>query len=204
MRQSILEGQRYGRLTVVTRHAVVKGNIIWKCLCDCGQVALVNASNLRGGKTASCGCARRESVRQRQVRHGMYGSPVYKVWVNMKGRCLNPKNAKYHRYGGRGIKICQEWIDSFDAFFRDMGEPPSPLHTIERKDNNGDYCPENCQWATKQEQANNVSRNRCLTYGGRTQTLAMWSRERGINPSTLQTRIARGFSVARALGFEDD
>lgn len=203
MRQNVNVGQRYGKLTVESRHASVKGNIVWDCVCDCGQRTRVNSSNLRGGKTTSCGCVRRESAKQRQTRHGMYGTPIYKVWVNMKGRCLNPKNAKYPQYGGRGIKICPEWTASFDAFYADMGDLPTAAHTIERRDVNGDYEPSNCIWATRQVQANNTRRNRYLTYEGRTQTMAAWAAERGIKPSTLRTRLTNGFSLARALGFKE-
>jgi hypothetical protein len=126
-------------------------------------------------------------------RHKLYG-----VWVTMRNRCSNPKNPAYSRYGGRGIKVCERWEHSFENFFADMGPCP-PGMTLDRKDNNGDYSPENCKWATRKEQANNRRDNRLLTFNGKTQSLAKWSDEIGLSQHAIWGRLKCGGSVAHAL-----
>lgn len=125
--------------------------------------------------------------------------PEYATWVGMLQRCTNPKNPRYYRYGGRGIKVCDEWWNSFENFYEDMGAKPGPNYSIERKDNNGDYCKENCVWATKLEQANNMSTNNLITYQGKTQTIAQWARELKQSASLISNRLCHGWDVERAL-----
>lgn len=130
-------------------------------------------------------------------------SPFFKlwqVWRDMLRRCYVEKFKYYHRYGGRGIKVCQRWIDSVDDFIKDMGPMPTAKHTLDRKDNNGNYCPENCLWATRKEQARNRRDTRMIAFNGKTQCVSDWAREYNINRKTLYTRLARpGWSIERAI-----
>lgn len=191
---SIVPGERYGRLTLLGEVERCKGRRRMRVRCDCGELRDVNLSALRSGKSRSCGCLQRESV----TTHGGKGSPEYMVWVNMRHRCVNPKAANYLYYGGRGITVCERWA-SFENFIVDMGPRPSPRHTIDRVDNDKGYFPENCQWATAQEQARNRRSSQMITHNGRTQCRAAWAQELGISYSTLSGRIHRGWSINRAL-----
>lgn len=192
-----IQDRRVGRL--VARKMVHKdGKAAWECQCDCGNTVIVVSSNLSGNHTRSCGCLHSEYLNELCGTHRMTGSPTYFSWTGMRKRCLDESHPKYHRYGGRGIEVCERW-ESFENFFADMGEKPSKRHTVDRIDNDGDYCPENCRWATDIEQANNRSDNVLLTLGDKTQTMAQWSRELGMKSSVLQWRISAGWPTHKAL-----
>lgn len=135
---------------------------------------------------------------QNARKHGYSQSATYKVWLSMRVRCRNPNDKNYRHYGGRGITVCKRW-DSFPAFIKDMGDRPSPKHTIERIKNHLGYSPGNCCWATRAEQGRNTRRTRNLTHDGRTMCLEDWARETGLNRGTINSRLEMGFTVAEAL-----
>lgn len=199
MRKTI-EEQRFGRAVFLEDMGSdpAKGRM-WKCECDCGTVFTARSRFLRSGKTQSCGCLMRDRVSERFTTHGMYLSNEYIVWAAAKQRCTNPKSPIFHHYGGRGITMCDRWLESFPAFFADMGPRPSPKHTIERRDNESGYCPENCVWATMSEQMSNTRRTRILDYDGKQLPLCEWAEIMGIDPMNLRSRLQSGWSVERAL-----
>jgi hypothetical protein len=178
---------------------------MWLCHCTCGTERGVRAKDLTLGKSTSCGCISREKTGARRRTHGMSSTPEYNVYRAMVNRCENPKFANFDRYGGRGIKVCLRWRESFAAFLEDMGpRPPKPLgvkrfYSVERRNTDGDYDPGNCYWATPTQQSRNTSRNRYLTFNGRTLTVRDWATEIGLNFTTLKNRIATGWPVERAL-----
>lgn len=153
-----LAGQRFGRLLVLEKAKKNKTEKIkWKCRCDCGNERVVLAASLRGGKTKSCGCLLKEGSHKT---HGKSHTPEYKIWAGMIQRCTNPKTDNYKHYGGRGITVCERWRNSFEAFYEDMGHRPSKLHSVERINNDGNYEPDNCKWATKRKQSQNQQKRK--------------------------------------------
>lgn len=151
-----ITNKKYGRLTVVeeAQKRTKDGHVSWVCQCDCGNTVVVSGSSLRAGVTKSCGCILKESVASRFKTHGKTGSPTYTTWISMKRRCLYIKDRAYNDYGGRGITVCDEWLNSFENFLYSMGERPIGK-TIDRIDNNKGYYAANCKWSTPKEQANN-------------------------------------------------
>ena len=207
-----ITGLRFGKLTVkqLTERRTPGGKRLWECLCDCGGTTHAPASDLNSGHTISCGCnasAHMKRVINKRIQNGdniRHGhctrgfSPTYQVWRNMINRCELPSDKYYHQYGGRGIRICERWRTSFEAFLEDMGEVPTGF-TIERRDRNGHYEPANCKWADRQAQANNRCSNLRLTHDGITLTAAQWAARLGLRPALLYKRIRLGWSDTDVL-----
>lgn len=170
------------------------------CLCDCGNTKTITNSDLKKGHCLSCGCMKKEYIRKANIKHGEKGTRLYNIWQSMKQRCLLPTNANYKYYGQRGICVCSEWLDyiNFAQWARNNGYQDDL--TIERIDVDGNYCPENCKWATIQEQNNNKTTTHNISYNGETHTLKQWSKILNISYSTLERRLhILGWSVEDAL-----
>lgn len=185
-----LTGRKFSHLTVLERvESGRPGLVIWKCQCDCGNITYVRSSNLKSGQVRSCGAS--EHLREWAYRtHSMSNTPLYRKWIGIRRRCYDPKCRSYGRYGGRGIKMCDEWRDSFEAFAKWVeATRTSDDLTIERIDYNGDYCPENCTWADRKAQANNRSYCRMFTYNGKTQNLTQWCEELNLEYKRVHNRI---------------
>lgn len=151
-----LAGKRFGRLMVERRDGSKSTRAAWRCQCDCGQHVTVSSYDLRSAQVASCGCWRRERATALNFDHGEASSetPEYRAWGSMLSRCTNPNDARYKNYGARGIKVCEPW-QSYSVFLADMGRRPTPKHSLDRIDNDGNYEPSNCRWATAKQQMNN-------------------------------------------------
>ena len=191
-----LSGDRFGRLVVV-RKAEAKGKrgeIYWLCKCDCGNMKSVRANQLTRGITKSCGCLQRESVKT----HGMTGVPTFKSWDSMKQRCLNPNSPDYANYGGRGIKVCEEWVDSFDSFLADMGTRPTGT-TLDRIDPNGNYEKANCRWATVKTQNSNKRATKRYAFNGKELTASEISELTGVQQRLIVDRMRAGWKIEDAV-----
>lgn len=194
-----LTGKRFTRLVALYPTGEKRrGQIVWKCQCDCGRQVDVCSYHLTSGNTKSCRCLNDELIRARSITHGLSNSPEYNSWSGMHTRCYNPNNPKYPRYGGRGIKVAPRWWH-FEEFLSDMGKKPSPEMSINRIDNDGDYEPGNCEWADDFKQQSNTSTNRRIELDGESKILAQWSRESGLGEGTIRSRIASGWDKQSAL-----
>lgn len=191
-----LTGKTFGRLRAVARAANgPRGQARWKCECLCGKSSEVASSSLRRGFTKSCGCLMRE-VRESgdsTRKHGMRHSKEYEAWRHMRSRCTKTYDISYPRYGARGIKVCARWMESFEAFLEDVGPSPSPRHSIERLDSDGDYEPNNCTWATLEQQARNKRNTRYVEFGGQRKCLADWCDEFNVRYPVVASRLDRGW-----------
>lgn len=204
-------------LTVICRSPSMRlssgGNAFWQCLCKCGKTIEVDTSTLRRGKQVSCGCRTAEIISKKITKHGMTKSPEYGAWIELRRRCENENRPSFKGYIDRGITVCKRWDDSFEAFYADMGDKPSPRHSIDRINNDlGYWCgrPEcdscgqqslqaNCRWATPFEQQGNRRVSLLITYQGRTLHLREWSRVTGINRIALQWRYHHNWPPERML-----
>ena len=201
MKQDLIN-EKFGKLTVKSKFGISKGrHVIYTCLCDCGNEKEILGIHLKSGKILSCGCYRKEINSKIHLKHGHNRvgkrTSEYSTWADMIRRCSNPNDEFYYLYGGRGIQVCDKW-KSFKNFLKDMGEKPIG-YSIERKDNNGNYCPENCIWASSNMQSNNKSNNVIIEYNGKKQTLKQWSTELNLPYETLRARLKRGWTEERTL-----
>lgn len=190
-----LAGLKFGKLTAETIVKSHGGHLYWLCGCDCGGSKVVRGSHLLSGNVRSCGCSSSRKT------HGGTGTRLWRIWIQMRQRCFCSGTSNFHLYGGRGITVCEEWKNNFEAF-RDwaLANGYSDDLTIDRKDNDGNYCPENCRWTTRKIQANNTRRNRVLMSDGEEHTLTEWAEALSINPGTLNSRVnKRGWSDEKAL-----
>lgn len=196
-----LVGCRFGRLVVINEATPIKRHRRWNCRCDCGTVVTVYQTCLRSGNTKSCGCLCPDISREKFTIHGENNrnSRLHSIWNGMLGRCRNSNDPRYEDYGGRGISVYPDWENYLS--FKDwaLTHGYSDDLTLDRIDVNGNYYPENCRWATRYEQQNNMRSNTFITFNGKTLTLAQWSREIGVKYTTLVTRWRRGWSVERML-----
>ena len=198
-----LTGRKFGRLTVVSLVGPDQhGCIVWKCQCECGVEKNFIAGNLRK-KSRSCGCLRKEVTRENRTTHGcscgVRKTKEYQSWSDMKKRCYNPKNSHYKYYGGRGITVCERWVNSFENFLADMGRKQS-VYLLDRIDNDKGYFFENCRWVTTRQSAEN--RRYCIPieFNGKKMLLSQFCRELGLERKLIECRIKRlGWSVQRAL-----
>lgn len=196
-----LTGQTFGRITVTVYAGVGAAGASWFGKCACGKDTQTNATKLRGGLIVSCGCHRNE-MSKRAKTHGLSRIPEHAVWNTMKQRCDNPKSTSFAHYGARGIKVCQRWADSFEAFLADMGRRPSVHHSIDRfPDNNGNYEPGNCRWATRSEQQRHKRSNITVEWKGTTMTLAECCEKAGMTDryATVWWRIRHGQTIEDAV-----
>ena len=207
-----LIGQKFGRLTVIQKHPLCyitpstgKRQSRWECRCECGNTTVVVQSQLISGHTRSCGCLQRERSAQAHTIHGGRYDRLHSVWANMKNRCNNPNYSEYASYGGRGIRVCEEW-DTYPPFkdwamlhgYRD--DSPRGVLTLDRIDVNGPYSPDNCRFVDMFEQANNKQNTVLVDYEGQTKTISQWSDELGIKYDWIYYRVrTKGMSLQEAL-----
>lgn len=182
-----LTGQRFGRLTVLefVPNDRTKSSY-WKCECKCGRIIVARMSDLKKGKTSSCGCIRRELIITKNTKHGAAQTRLYKIWKGMKQRCLYRKHTHYKEYGGRGITICEEWKNNFKAFYEwSIQNGYTDKLTIDRIDVDGNYEPSNCRWVDMKTQCRNKKNNTIVVYEGKEITLAEAAELSGINRKTF-------------------
>lgn len=195
-----ISGLRFGRLVAI-KLATCQPRTMWLCLCDCGNEKVINTSALRAGFTRSCGCLQKEVVAAQgrlARKHGGGRSPEYRSYSMMRARCLIPTFKQFNDYGGRGIKICDRWLQGFQYFLEDMGPRPEN-HTLDRIDVNGGYSPENCRWATLSQQARNTRATPYETIDGVTKTRFEWIQESRWERSTIYKRLQRGIPFEQAI-----
>ena len=191
-----LTGLKIGRLTVVRAIAMINGKLFWHCMCDCGNPKDITGERLKNGQTKSCGCLKRDAMGDNFRTHGKSKSSEYRIWAKIKERCYNTKNDNYHYYGGRGIRVCDRWLNSFENFIADMGQRPSMEHSIDRfPDKDGNYEPTNCRWATQKQQTRNQRNNSLLEYNGIILTKAEWAERLNLSQSSFHYKLSRGKSL---------
>ena len=194
-----LNGQKFGNWTVLSTEIKLCGkktNSICMCRCSCGKIKEVRATLLIKGRTSRCkSCASRE----KNKKHGKSYTDEYKIYIGIKKRCYNPNSTAFNRYGGRGIKVCDRWLESFENFLEDMGDRPSKNHSIDRIDVNGDYSPENCRWADNKTQMRNRKNTKIINYKGSVKPISQFCEELALPYRVVYERIKMGWSVEKAF-----
>lgn len=185
-------GQRFGRLVVIGQRIPGGKHSFYPVRCDCGATRETRADRLTAGIAQSCGCLQREAAARGKFKHGMHNTLEHKIWRGMIQRCTNPKAAKFENYGGRGIRVCAAWMASFEAFYRDVGPRPTPGHSLDRSNNDGNYEPGNVRWATGTEQQSNSRRTRKVTLDGRVLTVTEAAAVLGIPRARIYERARNG------------
>lgn len=201
MKNQDLIGQRFDRLIVLDTLSK-NGRGYCRCKCDCGNVVTVRNDGLKSGKTHSCGCYNRDRAKRGDNRrkHGLHETRLYRIWGAMKNRCNNPKQKEYQHYGGRGITVCDEWLHDFQAFYDwAMANGYKDGLTIDRIDNNKGYSPDNCRWATYEEQSNNKNNTIYISYNNEKHTIKEWENITGIPSKVIYWRIKHKWNTAKAL-----
>lgn len=193
-----ITGLVVGRLTAVS-FAGMKPRAMWLCRCECGNECEIATKYLTSARTVSCGCVRSEKSGSRLRTHGKTLTPEHKTWKSIRQRCNNENDKAFDNYGGRGIKMCERWKNSFEAFLEDMGTKPSRNHSIERLNNDGDYDPSNCVWATKKVQNRNTRRTTYVNYRAHTHKLCELCASLGVSDAVVRWRISRGWTVEQAI-----
>lgn len=192
-------GEKYGRLTVIAYDGKDGEHVMVKCKCDCGNYIRTRRSRVISGHTKSCGCYRRDKM----FKHGKRNTKLFNRWCLMRRRCNSSNDRFYEDYGGRGIKVCDEWNNSFQQFYDwAMANGYDDSLTIDRIDNDGNYEPSNCRWVTMKVQSNNTRKTRHITYQGKTMTITEWAELTGIARYNICERLKRGWPIGEVLGFE--
>ena len=194
-----LSGQKFGALVAISMGPKLRptSGAWWLCRCECGSEKSIPSSDLVAGKVRSCGCLHGALKSESLRTHGLTKTRTHRIWQAMLTRCRNPRAPNFQHYGGRGIKVCERWLE-FENFYADMGECPENF-SIDRIDVNGDYAPENCRWASRKEQANNTRSNVFFEFNGERLTRTQWEEKLGMGKTTLRNRLRSGVSVADAL-----
>jgi len=194
-----LTGQRFGKLVAISieKKSDSSTRTYWNCVCDCGGKRVVSNDHLRSGDVTDCGCARKHV--SRWSKHNMYNSRLYGIWSLMKERCCNPKRKEYPNYGGRGICVCEEWKEAKNFIEWSLNNGYSDELTIDRIDNNGNYCPKNCRWISRKEQMQNRRNNHYISFEGKTLTLTQLAKENGLTYSQLYKRLKLGWTLEKAI-----
>lgn len=193
-REYNLAGKKYGRLTVIQLSHIEKHHKVWLCQCECGNNTLARTGNLNSGSVQSCGCLMKDNMRKVATTHSLSRSRIYRIYINMKMRCSKPTEIQFHNYGGRGIKVCEEWKEDFMSFYKwAMANGYNKKLTLDRIDNDGNYEPSNCRWATYEEQCRNKGNNRLISINGVEKSLIEWSEMSGIGRATIAKRINVGW-----------
>lgn len=198
-----LTGKTFGRWTVLHYTGRERRRSWWACKCECGNCSVVDSAKLTSGWSRSCGCLQKDVVANRCTTHGQsrrkFRSPEYKVWSGMLSRCDNQNATGFKDYGGRGIRVCERWMNSFENFYADMGPRPTAQHEIDRIDVNGNYEPSNCKWVTKKQNARNTRKSRFIEIGGETLCIGEWAERTGVSADSIRGRINNGWQPIDAI-----
>lgn len=196
-----IKGKRFGKLVALERVKNVGKKVSWRCLCDCGKETNVLTTNLTTNRIKSCGCLKNQKLIERSTTHNQRHTKLYEVWKTMKQRCSNSNNKGYHNYGGRGINVCDEWKDNYQAFYEwSINNGYKEGLSIDRINNDGNYEPNNCRWVDKFIQNNNTRKNKLFTINGISKTIHQWSREYNVPVSRTRQRVyIQKWDIVKAL-----